>query len=163
MEKNGLKYVWDHLEETVAAVIILIMAIINFANVVGRFLFRHSLAWADELTLLLFLWATMVGAAIAFKRGSHFNMGLLSESGGRTRHIILGTAILIFNVLFSVLLLVTGIKMVTNQISFNGILPTLHIPQAIQGAAVPIGAFFMIIRSIEGFLATVRKERQSGT
>ena len=88
-------------------------------------------------------------------------MGLLSESGGKTRHIILGTVILIFNVLFSILLFVTGIKMVTNQISFNGILPTLHIPQALQGAAVPIGAFFMIIRSVEGFLATLRKERQN--
>lgn len=160
MEKKGLKYVWEHLEETIAAVIILIMALINFANVVGRFLFKHSLPWADELTLLLFLWATMVGAAIAFKRGSHFNMGLLSESGGRTRHIILGAAILIFNVLFSLLLLVTGIKMVTNQISFNGILPTLHVPQALQGAAVPVGAFFMIIRSVEGFLVTLKKARQ---
>ena len=157
MDKKGFKYVWEHLEETAAAVIILIMAVINFANVVGRFVFRHPLAWADELTLLLFLWATMAGAAIAFKRGSHFNMGLLSESGGKTRHIILGTVILIFNVLFSI----TGIKMVTNQISFNGILPTLHIPQALQGAAVPIGAFFMIIRSVEGFLATLRKERQN--
>ena len=161
MDKKGFKYVWEHLEETAAAVIILIMAVINFANVVGRFVFRHPLAWADELTLLLFLWATMAGAALAFKRGSHFNMGLLSESGGKTRHIILGTVILIFNVLFSILLFVTGIKMVTNQISFNGILPTLHIPQALQGAAVPIGAFFMIIRSIEGFLATLRKERQN--
>ena len=88
-------------------------------------------------------------------------MGLLSESGGRTRHIILGAVILIFNVLFSILLFVTGIKMVTNQLSFNGILPTLHIPQAVQGAAVPVGALFMIIRSVEGFLATLRKERQS--
>lgn len=161
MEKNRLKYIWDHLEETVAAVIILVMAIVNFANVVGRFLFKHSFAWADELTLLLFLWATMVGAAIAFKRGSHFNMGLLSEYGGRTRHIVLAACVLIFNVLFSVILLVTGIKMVTNQISFNGILPTLHAPQALQGAAVPIGAFFMIIRSVEGFFETLKKERQS--
>ena len=78
-------------------------------------------------------------------------MGLLSESGGRTRHIILATAILVFNVLFSVLVTVTGVKMMLNQISFNGILPHAHIPQAIQGAAVPVGAFFMIIRSVEGF------------
>lgn len=63
VEKRGLKYVWDHFEETIAAVIILIMAIINFMNVVGRFVLQHSLAWADELTLLLFLWATMMGAA----------------------------------------------------------------------------------------------------
>ena len=160
MEKRGMKYIWDHFEETIAAVIILIMAIINFMNVVGRFVLKHSLAWADELTLLLFLWATMMGAAIAFKRGSHFNMGLLSESGGRTRHIILATAILVFNVLFSVLVMVTGVKMMLNQISFNGILPTLHIPQAIQGAAVPVGAFFMIIRSVEGCFETLKKERQ---
>ena len=161
VEKRGLKYVWDHFEETIAAVIILIMAIINFMNVVGRFVLQHSLAWADELTLLLFLWATMMGAAIAFKWGSHFNMGLLSESGGKTRHIVLATAIMIFNVLFSVLVMVTGVKMVLNQISFNGILPTLQIPQAIQGAAVPVGAAFMIIRSVEGFIETLKKVRQS--
>lgn len=160
MKKSSLKYIWDHLEETIAAIIILIMALINFINVVGRFAFKHPLAWADELTLLLFLWATMMGAAIAFKRGSHFNMGLLSESGGKTRHIVLGAIILIFNVLFSVLVMITGVKMTLNQISFNGILPTLQIPQAIQGVAVPIGALFMIIRSFEAFLETLKKERQ---
>ena len=161
VKQHGLKYLWDHFEETIAAIIILIMAIINFMNVVGRFALKHSLAWADALTLLLLLWATMLGAAIDFKRGSHFNMGLLSESGGKTRHIILAAAVLLFNVLFSVLVMVTGVKMMLNQISFNGILPTLHIPQAIQGVAVPVGAFFMIVRSVEGFWETLKKERQS--
>ena len=70
-------------------------------------------------------------------------------------------AVLLFNVLFSVLVMVTGVKMMLNQISFNGILPTLHIPQAIQGVAVPVGAFFMIVRSVEGFWETLKKERQS--
>lgn len=155
-----LKYIWDHFEESVAAVIILIMALVNFSNVIGRFVFKHSFPWADELTLMLFLWATMMGAAIAFKRGGHFNMGLLSESGGRARRIVLAVIILIFNVLFSALVLVMGIKMVINQVSFNGILPTLHIPQMYQGLAVPVGAFCMIIRSIEGFALTLRKEKE---
>ncbi len=160
MEKHGAKYVWDHLEETAAAIIVLVMAIVSFINVMGRFVFKHPLAWADELTLLLFLWASMLGAAVAFKRGSHFNMGLLAESGGRTRHILLAAVSLIFNLLFSALVLATGIKMMLNQISFNGILPTLHIPQAIQGAAVPVGAVFMIIRSVENFLETLKKNSE---
>ena len=87
-------------------------------------------------------------------------MGLLAESGGRTRHILLAAVSLIFNLLFSALVLATGIKMMLNQISFNGILPTLHIPQTIQGAAVPVGAVFMIIRSVENFLETLKKNSE---
>ena len=154
---NKLKYLWDHLEETIAAVIVLVMAILNFSNVIARFVFDQPFPWADELTLMLFLWATMMGGATAFKRGSHFNMGLLSEGGSATRKIILAVIILVFNVLFSLLVFTTGIKMVTNQISFRGIIPTLQISQAYQGMAIPVGAFFMMIRSAEGFFATLKK------
>ena len=156
MDKS--KYVWDHFEETFAAISVLIMAIINFSNVVGRFVFNKSFAWADELTLVLFLWATMLGAAMVFKRGGHFSMGLLSESGSRTRRIVLAVIILIANVGFSVLVMATGVKMVTNQIEFHGLLPAMHISQAFQGFAIPVGGFFMIIRSIEGFVLMLKKE-----
>lgn len=153
-----VKWIWNNFEEVLAAIIVLVMAIVTFINIVGRFIFKHSFSWADDLTMMLFLWTTMLGAAIAFKYGKHFNMGLLGEHGGKKRHITLAVVSLVANVLFSAGVFYLGILMVQNQLTYEGIIPTLHISQAWQGIAIPFGAFFMIIRSVEGFLNTLKKE-----
>lgn len=154
------KWILKNFEEIAAAVIMLVMAAVIFINIVGRFIFKHPFPWADELTMMLFLWATMLGAAMAFKHGKHFNMGLLSEGGGKRRHIVLAVISLLANLVFCVIILYMGALMVKNQIAFKGILSTLHISQAWQGLAIPVGAFFMIIRSIESVLNTVKEERR---
>lgn len=161
MKNSKGKLIWDHLEEIIAALVILVMAIVNFANVIGRFVFSHALPWADELTLMLFLWATMFGGAVAFRHGSHFNMGLLAEGGGKKRRIFLAAVSMICCVAFSTLVLVLGIKMVSNEIAFKGMLTTLHISQAYQGMAIPVGAVFMIIRSVENFITAIKKEKEA--
>ncbi len=161
MKKNKALSFWDHFEELLAAIVLLIMAVANFANVIGRFVFSHALPWADELTLMLFLWASMLGGAAAFRRGVHFNMGLLAEGGGKKRRLFLAAVSLVCCLAFSALVFVLGVKMVMNQIAFKGMLTTLHISQAYQGLALPVGALFMMIRCVECFLDAVKREKEA--
>ncbi len=49
------------------------MVTVAFVNVVSRFTFNFSIAYVEELTVNLFVWLTLFGAAIAFKKMESFS------------------------------------------------------------------------------------------
>ncbi len=68
------------------------MALIAFANVVGRYFFHYSISFTEELTINMFVCMSVVGTGIAFERGSHLGMvTLLNVFPDRARR---GVAIL---------------------------------------------------------------------
>ncbi len=48
--------------------------LLNFANVVGRYLFRSPFVWAEEIMQFMHIWAVMLGAAIVTRSGIHLKM-----------------------------------------------------------------------------------------
>ena len=50
------------------------MAVIAFANILGRYLFHYSIAFTEEITINLFVWLTVVGSGIAFERGAQLGV-----------------------------------------------------------------------------------------
>lgn len=50
------------------------MVVIAFLNVLSRYIFHFSLAATEEITINLFVWMTVIGIGIAFKRGGHMGM-----------------------------------------------------------------------------------------
>ncbi len=65
------------IEEIIAAIILGTMAVIAFVNTMSRYLFKLSIAATEEIVVNAFVWLTVIGIAIAFKRGSHLNMTFL--------------------------------------------------------------------------------------
>jgi TRAP-type C4-dicarboxylate transport system permease small subunit len=65
----------------VAIGLILLLAIgINFANIVGRYLFSAPLAWAEEVLSFLVIWGVAFGASAVTYDRRHLTMDLFSES-----------------------------------------------------------------------------------
>lgn len=62
---------WD---EYLAGGLLMVMALIAFINVLGRYLFHYSLAFTEELTINLFVWMTVLGSGLAFSRGAQLGM-----------------------------------------------------------------------------------------
>ena len=60
---------------------------ILFAGVVSRYVFNSPLFWTDELANFLFLWLSMLGTVVAFRRDGHMRLttfvGWLSPELGR--------------------------------------------------------------------------------
>jgi len=65
--------------EILAAVILVAEIGILFVGVVARYAVGVPLTWSDELASILFVWLTMLGAAIAFQRDQHMRMTALSS------------------------------------------------------------------------------------
>ena len=67
----------DQIEEKLIAVILGLMTALTFANVVARYAFNSNILWALEMTVFLFAWLVLLGAAYAVKKGAHLGVDLI--------------------------------------------------------------------------------------
>lgn len=51
---------------------------INFANVLGRYLFSAPIVWAEEILTYIMIWCVFVGAILVTWEGRHIKMDLLA-------------------------------------------------------------------------------------
>ena len=64
----------------VIAALILISIAINFANVVGRYVFFSPIIWAEEVMIFIMIWCVFIGAILVTWEGRHLRMDLLANS-----------------------------------------------------------------------------------
>ena len=84
--------------------------ILTFVGVLSRFVFKHPIAEAVELSRVGFVWSCLMGAAVAFKRHRHIEFtAITTRLPVRTRNII-GTAISLLTFGFIAWVLVLSIN-----------------------------------------------------
>ncbi len=69
-------YAFSHIEEAIVIVCMIGISILTFLAVLTRYVFSFSIIGADELATFMFLWASLFGAAAAFKYNQHGSMPL---------------------------------------------------------------------------------------
>ena len=65
------------VEYFLVAVMIAVMAIVNFLQVVFRYVIEGSLPWSEELLRFLFVWTTFLGAGIGVRKGAHLGLTII--------------------------------------------------------------------------------------
>ena len=70
----------DYLEEGVMVIGLGIMVVLNFVNVICRYLMPQTpFSYTEELNTLIFVWITVFGIAYGYKRGSHTGLTLITD------------------------------------------------------------------------------------
>ncbi|TNJ42793.1 TRAP transporter small permease [Phaeobacter sp. B1627] len=91
------------LEETLIAFLLGGMTLLTFANVIARYVFNSNILWALELTVFLFAWLVLLGAAYAVKAHAHLGVdaiiNLLPRSARRLIGLIAAAACIVFSLL----------------------------------------------------------------
>ena len=133
------------------------MTIMNFLNVVFRSVASMSFSFTEELTVTVFVWVTMFGIALGFKKNAHLGMSyFVDHFHGKAK-----AALVIFSGLCSLALMgglvVYGIEMVDGQIMMGSTTPVLGIPQDVHGLSIPVGAFFVCIHILEATIIEAKK------
>ncbi|MFS0786649.1 TRAP transporter small permease [Shouchella sp. 1P09AA] len=146
-----------YLEHAIVMFSLAGMALITFANVLSRYLFDTSFAFAEEITINLFVLSTFVGASIAIKRQAHFGFQYFFDKFKPEiqRGLILMTSLLML--IFLSLTLLFGLELALSQWERGRVTPALSIPQWLFTLAIPIGSLFCIIRTIEMMLHRLKK------
>ena len=138
--------VFDSLEDWFLIVTLGAMMILNFANVVSRYLLSTSIAFTEELTTNLFVWSCFIGAAAAAKRGAHLGFSLVVDSmPGLARRWVAALVTLLTLGMFGIMF-VLSLDMIETQIMLKQETPALGMPEWIVSLAIPVGAAFCFIR-----------------
>lgn len=146
----------DRLVDTLSAAILGIMSLVVATNVFCRFVLNFSLYWADELAMILMVWLTFIGAALAVRERSHYVLNfLINKLKGNTQRIFFiiqqGLTIL------SILLLLYFSALVAWQIR-NWLMPATEISRSFVYSACPLGCLLMVYYSLRNLLEDHRDE-----
>src|SRR5579863_3199523 len=65
------------LTRTVSAICLLSSVIINFINIIGRYVFSVSIPWAEEIMLFLMVGCVFTGCCAVAWQGRHIRMDVM--------------------------------------------------------------------------------------
>jgi C4-dicarboxylate transporter, DctQ subunit len=76
--------------ENVAAAMLAVMFAAFVIQIVFRYFFNFPIGWTSELTVVMWLWLVLWGAAFVVKESEEIRFDLLSASAGRRTRIAIG-------------------------------------------------------------------------
>ena len=82
-EKNYLSYL-KYLPEVLAGTAIVVIVTLLTMQCIGRYGFRHTFMFVDDVVVCCFAWLTFAGAAAAYRRKMHYGLELLTNAIPKT-------------------------------------------------------------------------------
>lgn len=124
---------------------------LNFANIVGRYVFFTPVFWAEEIIAYGFVWCVLLGAALVCREGEHLHVEIL--------RIVVGARVatwlrLVIWALVCIVALVTayyGLRVVELVAGNNQRSVVAEIPMAIPYAAIPAGFLLIAAAAVARF------------
>jgi TRAP-type C4-dicarboxylate transport system permease small subunit len=112
---------------------------INFANVIGRYLFGRPFIWAEEVMQFMNIWAVMLGAAIITFNGTHLRMDAFYQMVPRGVRRLLDALTSLLAIVVSGYIIYQSVQMV-GMLSATGQRSVIaRVPMNLMYLAVPLG------------------------
>jgi TRAP-type C4-dicarboxylate transport system permease small subunit len=128
--------------EVMIVFFLVLMTILMFAQVLGRFLFKNGLFWAEELSRFTMITMVYLGAGLACKNKDHISVTILEEYIKGRLHKIYRVAVSLVSIIFLIVIVKYGfsvLSVVSSQKSAN-----MQVTMDLIYMIIPIGACIMI-------------------
>ena len=143
----------NRITEGILIIILSGMAVVVFLQVIFRYVLNLPLFWTEELARYCLVWASLLGSAVAVKRGQHIAVTIFIERfppalrQGLTIIALLSVAAILTIIFWG------GIQLVT--ITRAQISPALRVSMSVPYLAVPVGAALMLLHTIVCIIDTL--------
>jgi TRAP-type C4-dicarboxylate transport system permease small subunit len=154
---DSIDHLISRLEEFIMAAGIILMAINTIANVVSRFIFNHSIIFAEELNSTFILLVTFAGMGYAARHGRHIRMSAIYDQMPDKVRKTLMTVIVAVTAFFMLFLAYYSVQYIVNIYSKGRIMPVLGVPVYVIYLWVPVGFF---ITGIQYALTAVKNLKE---
>lgn len=134
---RGFELVYVRLNQALIGLMMAVMFVLVFTNVVTRYGFGFSIAWAEEVASFLMIWVTFLGAGLALREGRHVAIDILQDRLPETARRALRFALAAVILVFLGLLVWFGVQFVA--FGWRSVTFVTQIPRGIPYLAVPIG------------------------
>jgi len=116
-------------EEVLAVLCMAALVLITLLNVVTRYLTEQSLAWTEEISIVLMVVMTLAGAAAAMARDAHIRIEALYDSGTPARRRRLRMLSAAVTALVFVVLTLLFLRMVADEMQWHETSMGLGVPR----------------------------------
>lgn len=148
-----MKYL-DTLIKWILAILMFAVTILTSYQVFMRFVINNASSWSEELTRLLFVWASFIAAGIGIKEHVHVGIdvvvGLLPKAAQKCVSVLVNAAIAVFGGWLSY-----GcfdlMKKTTKQFS-----AALHYPRPLIYAAIFVFGLLCVIYAVQEIILILR-------
>ena len=130
-------------EAVILISLVAVMTVVVFLQVVYRYALMQPLHWSEELARYLFVWLSILGAALGLQKRGHFGLDVffrMLPMGGKR---VLGFLIPLLIGFVVVVILIQGITLVQKTILQES--PAMGISMGWAYACLPVGAALMAI------------------
>jgi TRAP-type C4-dicarboxylate transport system permease small subunit len=129
------------IEAAVIVILVTLLTAVTFAQVTTRYALSDPLIWSEEAARYLFVWVSMIGAALAVREGGHFGLDLLIRPFPQLKPVV-GPIVTVVMVVFLAVLLKTGID--ETQLASMQYAMTFEMRMNWAYLALPVGAGLML-------------------
>ncbi len=158
--KDKIKNFLDNIEKHIIGYGLLIMTTITFINVVSRKFLHLSLSFTEEITTILFIVISLLGAAVAAKTGGHLGLSVFTDLLPKKLQKYVSVITWIVAAFFSIFLMRYGFDMVKSEYLFKVTTPALGWPEWIFGLSIPLGGLFILIRFTQFTINVFKKAKE---
>ncbi|MCM3397759.1 TRAP transporter small permease [Oceanobacillus profundus] len=144
------------LSKILLAALIGAMTIVIIAQVLSRGLLNNSIFWAEEFSRYCFIWATFIGASVAYKSGEMVALDLIVNKISIKFKWLYFTMIELFVLLFSLVVLNYGIQQTFSPSIMNQVSPAIQLPMYIVYLSIPLGFGLICIYAINSIIHLIR-------
>ena len=131
-------------------VIILLAIAINFANIVGRYVFLAPLDWAEEVLTFLVIWGICLGASAVTFDNRHLDMDLFAALFPASLRTFLEAVKLVALVGFSVFTAWNASTIVAIMAGNGQVSITAGVPMTVPYAAFVLGFCLIAVSAVAG-------------
>ena len=120
------------------------------ANIIARYFFDYSFSWSEEAARYMMIWMTMVGAAMAVRKWSHFRLEFLEHVVVSRLRSVLHTIALFAMLMVGCLLIWQGL--VWLPITNHQLATALQVPMSWFYCAVPFGGALITLFALNSLI-----------
>jgi C4-dicarboxylate transporter, DctQ subunit len=139
----------DVFEDVTVVVLFLAAVLLYFSQVVSRYAFGFTFAWAEEVIVTMVVWACFIGASIATRHHAHISVDLVVNQLPRVPRRIAALAALGLWILFAFLMFWWGAGFVVSVAATGNRAESIDVPAYVLYIAVPLGGALMTIRLLQ--------------
>jgi|Go1ome_4_1110791.scaffolds.fasta_scaffold78195_1 C4-dicarboxylate transporter DctQ subunit len=144
---------------------ILIMGFILTYEVFVRYVLNSPTVWVQEVSIYLFMWSMLVGAAYTLMQGKHVRIDLLFDRLPHKVQLILDAITSVFGVIFCAVVTQQAYKMITSSLKYGKVSATIlrvpmwliQLPLLLGFGLLTFQFFFIIVDR----LATLKAESKA--
>jgi len=153
----------ERLEEGVSSVLFIVFIALMFYNVVMRYVFQDGVPWAEEITLLLFVWFVWFSIPYATKLESHAKVNFLQDFLPERAKVALNLFLDIVIILIFVAIIVAAIQFLNHSAVRGKAGLLVPYPMWLFYLPAPVGLALTIFRLIQNMKKTWASLALSGS